>query len=443
MPWKNNIVFYLAAIIALFVPVAALSTTTANRFYDVRNDAKQLFNKFISRFGRKYSNHIEYENRFQIFQQTLRTINERNMKAKDVLHGITRFADKTSEEMGSTTMVKSFLQGASKINAMPYVPPPPGNCSKNWVVDNSEYTIRNQLYCGNCWSYAIAESIRDNFIIQYGKDPGRLSSQYLTDCAKSGWTCNNNQTIKNGCCGGNPFKAFNNIMRNGIPTTGAYGGEKYYSKFLANVSESAVDPDKLYKCKTSVSRVIKTITPPQIIAGAGFLNMTDERIDLLEHIRDVNGTIAAAHYACIHFGIYCPVPGTHLLRSPEPLILNEICNVGPIVVGICGSALGSYISGIITANTCCTDLSHSVQLVGFDQEKQAYIVRNSWGGVGSGNTNFGVSPFPPYEPYHQLPDGNWTKGGYFLLKYGENTCGIGTAGIKMPKLARYDMYIKK
>ena len=77
---------------------------------------------------------------------------------------------------------------------------------------------------------------------------------------------------------------------------------------------------------------------------------------------------------------------------------------------------------------------------GFDQEKQAYIVRNSWGGVGSGNTNFGVSPFPPYEPYHQLPDGNWTKGGYFLLKYGENTCGIGTAGIKMPKLARYDMY---
>ena len=170
--------------------------------------------------------------------------------------------------------------------------------------------------------------------------------------------------------------------------------------------------------------------------------MTDERIDLLEHIRDVNGTIAAAHYACIHFGIYCPVPGTRLLRSPEPLILNEICNVGPIVVGICGSALYSYISGIITANTCCTDLSHSVQVVGFDQEKQAYIVRNSWGGVGSGNTNFGVSPFPPYEPYHQLPDGNWTKGGYFLLKYGENTCGIGTAGIKMPKLARYDMYIK-
>jgi hypothetical protein len=426
----------ILCLVVLFLP--ATNGSSHSRFYDLKS-AEELFKGFVSRFRRKYSNTSEYGARFQIFQETIKRINARNEKTEEALHGITRFADKTAEEweriIGSSSQ-PSFFTAPSDNNGTgsPYVPPPPGNCSKNWVENSFQYTVRNQLGCGNCWSYAVPETIRDNFYVRHGKDPGRLSSQFLTDCATTAWVCSGDAKVKNGCCGGDPFMAMNWIAKNGIATTEAYGGEKYDPSLLANVSESALDPDKLFKCKASVRRVVYTASPPQLITGVGYFNMTEERMDTLKRIRDKNGTIAAARYACTHFGIFCPVPGTRLLRSPEPYILNQVCNVGPIVIGVCGKDLGTYVSGVITADTCCNTLSHSVQLVGFDGEKQAYIVRNSWGGLGGDKSNFGVSPFPPYEPYHQLPDGNWTNGGYFLLKYGQNTCGAATRAIKTPEL---------
>ena len=423
-------------LVVLLLP--ATSRSSRKRFYDLEN-AEELFKGFVLQFGRKYSSKQEHTTRFQIFQKTLKKINTRNEKTKGVLHGITRFADKTPEEweriIGSSSPASLFTAPIyNNGTGNPYVLPPPGNCSKNWVENTSPYTIRNQYACGNCWSYAIAETIRDSFYVKQGKDVGRLSSQFLTDCATTAWTCSEDAKIKNGCCGGDPFMAMNWIANNGIATTEAYGGENYDPSLLANVSESALDPDKLFKCKASVPRVIYATSPPQLITGVGYFNMTTDRMDTLKRIRDKNGTIAAARYACMHFGIFCPVPGTRLLRSPEPYILNQICNVGPIVIGVCGKGLDTYVSGVITADTCCSTLSHSVQLVGFDKEKQAYIVRNSWGGLGGDKSNFGVSPYPPYEPYHQVPDGNWTNGGYFLLKYGQNTCGAATRAIKTPGL---------
>ena len=224
---------------------------------------------------------------------------------------------------------------------------------------------------------------RNSFYVKQ-KDTGRLSSQFLTD--DSSLDLQRRCKIKM-MLWWRSFMAMIWIANNGIATTEAYGGENYDSSLLANVSESALDPNKLFKCKASVRRVIYATSPPQLVTGVGYFNMTTDRMDTLKRIRDKNGTIAAARYACMHFGIFCPVPGTRLLRSPEPYILNQICNVGPIVIGVCGKDLDTYISGVITADTCCSTLSHSVQLVGFDKEKQAYIVRNSWGGLGGDQSN--------------------------------------------------------
>ena len=86
--------------VVLFLP--ATSGSTRKRFYDLEN-AEELFKGFVSRFGRKYSSKQEHTTRFQIFQETLKKINARNEKSKDdVLHGITRFADKTPEEWERT-----------------------------------------------------------------------------------------------------------------------------------------------------------------------------------------------------------------------------------------------------------------------------------------------------------------------------------------------------
>ena len=102
----------------------------------------------------------------------------------------------------------------------------------------------------------------------------------------------------------------------------------------------------------------------------------------------------------------------------------------PIIIPVCGDGIDTYVSGIITAEQCCNKTSHSVELVGIDAEKQAYIVRNSWG------PDWGVAPFPPYNPAQVAANGTIIKpgGGYFLLAYGENTCGVATAAFSVPKV---------
>ena len=87
----------------------------------------------------------------------------------------------------------------------------------------------------------------------------------------------------------------------------------------------------------------------------------------------------------------------------------------------------TYVSGVLTASQCSNQTqSHSVEVVGVDKDKQAWIVRNHWG------PKFGVSPTPPYLPAEETPGGN--GGGYLLLAFGENTCRMAELGFAHPVL---------
>ncbi len=52
----------------------------------------------------------------------------------------------------------------------------------------AEYDLRNKItqiedqgQCGSCWAFSLTATLRDVWTL-YGKDPGRLSQQYLVDC---------------------------------------------------------------------------------------------------------------------------------------------------------------------------------------------------------------------------------------------------------------------
>jgi hypothetical protein len=75
---------------------------------------------------------------------------------------------------------------------------------------------------------------------------------------------------------------------------------------------------------------------------------------------------------------------------------------------------------------CYRTQSHSVEVVGVDQERQAWIVRNHWG------PQWGVSPVPPYLPASKTPGGN--GGGYVLLAFGDNACRMAEIGFAHPHL---------
>lgn len=48
--------------------------------------------------------------------------------------------------------------------------------------------IEDQGDCGSCWSFSLTATLRDSLIAD-GKDPGRLSQQYLVSCAKDSYGC--------------------------------------------------------------------------------------------------------------------------------------------------------------------------------------------------------------------------------------------------------------
>ena len=73
------------------------------------------------------------------------------------------------------------------------------------------------------------------------------------------------------------------------------------------------------------------------------------------------------------------VSGYHQLESEEE-VASHICSTGAVTVAVCAtlSHMHDYTGGVKMASTCCSELDHSVLLVGMDAGKNAWIVQNSW-----------------------------------------------------------------
>jgi len=85
----------------------------------------------------------------------------------------------------------------------------------------------------------------------------------------------------------------------------------------------------------------------------------------------------------------------------ESSMREVVGNTGPVTVGVeANDAWKSYGGGIFNG-PCGTQLNHAVAVVGYTS--QAWIVKNSWGG-------------------------SWGEGGYIMLAYGQNTCGVANDG---------------
>lgn len=121
------------------------------------------------------------------------------------------------------------------------------------------------------------------------------------------------------------------------------------------------------------------------------------------------------------------VSGYHQMSSEEEMA-SHICSTGAITVAVCAtlSHMHDYTGGIKMASTCCSELDHSVLLVGMDAGKNAWIVQNSWG------IDWGVSP----NGESHARDG--VKGGYIFLQYGADACGITRDAVAVESTSRSD-----
>ena len=79
--------------------------------------------------------------------------------------------------------------------------------------------------------------------------------------------------------------------------------------------------------------------------------------------------------------------------------IKQGVNARPLSVCVDATPLQHYSSGVVSPNSCSTRINHAVLMVGYDDSKNAWKVKNSWG------TGWGLS-------------------GYFWIAQGANTCGI-------------------
>ena len=94
------------------------------------------------------------------------------------------------------------------------------------------------------------------------------------------------------------------------------------------------------------------------------------------------------------------VTGFEDVATSVEAIKNAIVQYGPLVTGFTVyTDFLSYQSGVYSHVTGFVEGGHMVAIVGYDDEEQAWIIKNSWG-----------------------PD--WGENGYFRIKAGTNECGI-------------------
>jgi hypothetical protein len=110
-----------------------------------------------------------------------------------------------------------------------------GNFSVHWNTFSMIYTcivfvltgavtpVKDQAVCGSCWSFGTTGTVEGAHFLKTG-ELVRLSQQALMDCS---WGEGNNA-----CDGGEDFRAYQWIMKHGLPS------EREYGPYLAQVSSA-------------------------------------------------------------------------------------------------------------------------------------------------------------------------------------------------------------
>lgn len=189
--------------------------------------------------------------------------------------------------------------------------------SDNYLGAPKLTPIRNQGNCGSCWAFATVAAFEGNIYIKDNVSRD-LSEQFLVSCNTDNWNCE-----------------------------GGWWGHKYhYDTTIPN------DPN------------------PGAVYESTFPYVAYEAPCNAPYARPyrLNGWYYVA-------GIW-QIPSVEQLK-------NAIYNYGPVSVAVCaGSAFQNYRNGIFSTDErtyCNGGINHAVNLVGWNDNENTWILRNSWG----------------------------------------------------------------
>jgi len=209
----------------------------------------------------------------------------------------------------------------------------------NWRDASQLTTVQYQGICGSCWAFTSAAVYEGNYKMKNGKALD-ISEQFILDCARD-----RNGNDAGSCDGGWYGGVFDYLMTKGAP----------------------VEKEKPYQGKQ------------------GFCSSTGQ-----------------TNYTVIKWGYIRRDAGIPSLREMK----EAIAKYGAIAACVkVTPAFQAYKSGVFDEHASVSapnDVNHAITIVGWDDNKQAYLVKNSWGP-------------------------GWGDKGYIWVEYGCNNIGYGAA----------------
>jgi cathepsin F len=201
----------------LFALVLALVTCNL----DLDSLIFQQFQRFITKYHKKYQSVNEYLARFEVFKKNVKaTFNEVNIPYKT---GITKFSDLTQQEFAKTYLNLNY-DAMAMANFEPFTVKERNDApdTLDWRDDGRVSAVKDQAQCGSCWAFATVGNLEGLYAANKGVMK-TFSEQMLVDC----------DTSDSGCNGGLMQNTFNWIKRNGgimydsdYPYTGTDGSCK-------------------------------------------------------------------------------------------------------------------------------------------------------------------------------------------------------------------------
>uniref|UniRef100_A0A914E210 Uncharacterized protein n=1 Tax=Acrobeloides nanus TaxID=290746 RepID=A0A914E210_9BILA len=186
-------------------------------------ETMRKFEEYKIKFGKKYNNQEEENQRYSTFKTQLEEIERLNRQEKlsNTTFGVNEFADMSDEEFKKMLLpigsVKKYKENSKFIKPLPqHLEKANGHSlddypahfdwrEKGVVTPVKSQAIPGAGYCGSCW--AAAATVESAYAIKY-HELKNLSSQQLLDCDQS----------NNGCDGGDDDKAFEYVHEHGLMT---------------------------------------------------------------------------------------------------------------------------------------------------------------------------------------------------------------------------------
>lgn len=138
-------------ILATLIAALTASATASELSTSSPEILKQLFEQFKAKHGKSYSTMQEESNRYNIFVETLKIIDERN-KVDPGVHGITQFADMTQQEFEDIYLDRTIANKIRQRNAtLVEIPLYQGSATAVDYTGTQTTAIKNQQSCGSCW----------------------------------------------------------------------------------------------------------------------------------------------------------------------------------------------------------------------------------------------------------------------------------------------------